>query len=271
MISVDSDNGEPEPSDSNNNISLLKTMEHSFDSPTTNSNDSSNDVSCTEDQTNKNSKSLSSDSDPETFKFVQSPIHSSEKTENDIQRSQPVYCSTPIRSCDKFYKCHNLKRKRDNVNVDGLRMSNHVHSWLSHCSDDSVSRQNVNLESQASPGLAQSFLTEDVSSCDASCEGTSSSSDEGNAFSSMSSSLCEDDVFRLKPKINSTVGSIETVIHSRLDSELSVLLPPPPSSTESMDSFSKRCSPVKRCSRRNLKALSDNDVDKKQSLKKTPK
>lgn len=266
MISVDSDNGEPEPNDSNNNVSLLKTAEHSFDSPTTYSNDSSNDISYTDDQMNKDTKSLSSDSDPETFKLVHGLSNASEKTV-DIQRSHPVYCSTPIRSSDKSYKYQNLKRKRDCENAG---MSNRVHSWLSH----SVSQQNVNMESQSSPGLAQSFLTEDVSSCDASCEGTSSSSDEGNVYSSMSSSLCEDDVFRLKPRINSTGGSIDTVVHSRLDSQLPILLPPPPSSTESTESFSKNCGSVccrmKRCSRR-MKSLSDNDVDKKQSLKKTPK
>lgn len=270
MISVDSDNGDGEnPNDNNNNLSTLKSTENNQIEPSSdsctavNASNQSTPSTKSEDHLIKNSKCVSSDSDPETYNTVQAADCSVEKTEGPAT-SHRVFCSTPVRSSDKLsHKHQGLKRKRGCESIDGARMTNRVRSWLNRCTDFSTSLQSRKPASRNSPDLAQTLVAEDVSSCDASCECTSSSSDEGNVYSSMSSSFCEDDVFRLKPR---TDGSVETVVHALLDAEFPFLLPPPPSSTESLGSTSRICCRVKRRGQQ-TKAFSDGDIEKRRSLK----
>lgn len=266
MISVDSDNGDTETAnDNNNNIPLPKNAEiHSKEQPSDSlpPNAMSKPIESTilEDNVNINQKCVSSDSDPETFKPVQSLGNSSENLGNQ-ERSHHVCCSTPIKSSDRAL---NLKRKH-NESIDSSRMSNRVRTWLNRCSSYSTPQQRRPSPRDPSD-VAQNLGAEDVSSCDASCECTSSSSDEANVYSSMSSSFCEDDVFRLKARVD---GSVETVVHAILDSDYCFLLPPPPSSNNSFGSNPKNYKSRKYG--RGTKAVSDGDLIKRRSLKEISK
>ncbi|GIY70004.1 KASH domain-containing protein [Caerostris darwini] len=123
-----------------------------------------------------------------------------------------------------------------------------VRSWLKRCSKTADSFPQTRIrrclfrsgsgyssgeESTKYPISAK--LCDDLSSCDASGEYTSSSADEGNALSS-SSSFFDDDPFHFKERLDSYSGegSVETVIRgNRSNVGSGELLPPPLSSTPS--------------------------------------
>lgn len=279
MISVDSDNGETEtsPTNDNNNISSVTITENCSPDESALNNNTIIDTNIEENNNNK-IKCISSESDVETFKHAEDTTVT-EKHSKVHKRPHRLYCSTPVRSSDeKHFGSHRhqgMKRKRDYDHIDATRMSSRVRSWLKRCSDFSTSPPHRKSYFQTASDIRQPLLTEDVSSCDASCECTSSSADEGNVYSS-TSSFFDDDVFKQKVRIDSfsAEGSVETVVHNILDSEFNLLLPPPPSSTVSYGSDSKNCSTIcclSRKGRKQIKASSEGDLRKRKSLKEHSK
>ncbi|XP_054719928.1 uncharacterized protein LOC129229611 [Uloborus diversus] len=276
MISVDSDNGEPDSripdvDENRNDTSEGKTppLESASNLP---SRSKSNVLS-----SEKNNDC--SDSDLETFKTVPEPKSSSDWEKSNPTRCKKALTSTPITGQDDKLsnRSINLKRKRDSDSSDVWqtpnRNSTRVRSWLKRCSDTSVRRSLFGRRTpddvtcrQRTSAFRQCLNT---SSCDASAECTSSSADEGNAFSS-SSSYFDDEFSQQKSRLDSTCGSIETVLEQRrrADTERSStccgradtecnLLPSPPFAT-----------PLRRLSYKNtkLKALSDGEIRKCQTF-----
>ncbi|KFM62624.1 hypothetical protein X975_15523, partial [Stegodyphus mimosarum] len=302
MISVDSDNGELDIQTGDTGNIDDKNVKK-FDSSTelecqtelpclqktpTHANSSAEGLSTSQ----KERKFSSSDSEQETFK---SPLYSNSPGEwwKTSSRPKKILSSTPIRHLPDTLEPNTInmqgpKRKRDREITDiasswksSGRMTNRVRSWLKRCSnipsDSTFQRKSSFRDGHSSgddcnQGPRQAHVGEDLSSCDASCEYTSSSADEATSFSS-SSYFFEEDSFQQKGRLDSysMEGSFETVIREQCtllmtDSETaqtSQLLPSPPATTT--------CSTICGCCKKNfgkyhakrefhLKTSSDGDI-----------
>ncbi|XP_035206897.1 uncharacterized protein LOC118181803 isoform X2 [Stegodyphus dumicola] len=303
MISVDSDNGELclHTGDTGNiddkNVQKFDSsteLECQTELPclqktTTNASSSAEGFSVSR----KERKFSSSDSEQETYKL---PLYTNSPGEwwKISSRPKKILSSTPIRHLPDIlepntsYK-QGLKRKRDRDTTviasswkSSGRMTNRVRSWLNRCSnsipsDSTFQRKSLFRDGHSSgddcnQGPRQVHVGEDLSSCDASCEYTSSSADEATSFSS-SSYFFEEDSFQQKGRLDSysMEGSFETVIreqcaHLMTDSETaqtSQLPPSPPATT----TCSTSCGCCKRSFRKyhakrkfHLKTSSEGDL-----------
>ncbi|GFR19840.1 KASH domain-containing protein [Trichonephila clavata] len=269
MILVDSENDEETNGNENNNshdktllnMNITNSSDFSSNSPPETTSDFNENFIKPTEKSQAENKSSSTDSEQETFKAPALNNGSDIGCKRSSFLKSKYLSSTPIPSHERNFTSPNLKRKRDSDSNDfvtiwegggGMR----VRSWLKRCSKpfDTVPRTSGVRRSLFRSGSGYSSsedsakdilsvkLREDLSSCDASGEYTSSSADEGNAMSS-SSSFFDDDALHLKERFDSCSGegSVETVIRgfnssfrSEVDSgDPPTLLPPPLSSTPS--------------------------------------
>ncbi|CAL1289297.1 unnamed protein product [Larinioides sclopetarius] len=280
MILVDSENEEEiDGNEDNNNVPdkfplNLELPKIEKENPTEFSNDLNENIVLQKNTSAPENKSPSTDSEQETYRapIPLSPVEGQPR--NSYQKSKCLI-STPVQPQDRRdtrnFASPNLKRKRDSDSNDlistwegggGIR----VRSWLKRCSRtlDTVPKTRVrrclfrsgsgySSGEESTQNAMCGRLSEDISSCDASGEYTSSSADEGNAMSS-SSSFFDDDLFHFKERLDSCSGegSVETVVRGlksprRSDIGSGELLPPPLSSTPSSLRRRQRATGSLRC------------------------
>ncbi|KAF8786124.1 hypothetical protein HNY73_007886 [Argiope bruennichi] len=267
MILVDSENEEVDSIENNNgNMPNKFSLDSKNVSDIENgnlyefANDFNENIVVLKEKSLPDNKSPSTDSEQKTYKvpLTLSPVEGHPR--NSYQKTQCLN-STPVKSQDgqenRNFVSPNLKRKRDSETNDlistwegggGMR----VRSWLKRCSRtlDTPPKARIrrclfrgsngySSSEESTQNAVPGMLDEDLSSCDASCEYTSSSADEGNAMSS-SSSFFDDDMLHFKERLDScsAEGSVETVIRGlksprRSEIGSGELLPPPLSSTPS--------------------------------------